>query len=257
MADTRRNFLKIASAGAVLGPTLPLTAAQAAGNADSGQLIYQNSFSSESDIKDWRVEGSAIIKAEDGLMVMENARPMEDGQAANFVHWCPEEFPADIEVSWKFRPVREPGLCILIFATKGIVNGALTSPFDARLAERHGLYDQYNNSDLEYLSMSYFRRRWESERGLHVVNLRYAPGFKLLQTGPDPIPCVHEGNPLHQLVLRKQGRRVTFTVDDLKLVDWTAPEDQPMPGSGHIGFRQMAPLKAEYADLQVRALQPA
>jgi hypothetical protein len=35
------------------------------------------------------------------------------------VFWCPEVCPAELAVSWKFRPLREPGLAILFFAAAG------------------------------------------------------------------------------------------------------------------------------------------
>jgi hypothetical protein len=159
-------------------------------------------------------------------------------------------------VSWRFRAVRDPGLCIFLFGAMGLIDGRHVSPFDPRIAPRQGVYSQYHDSDLQYLSVSYFRRRWPSERSFHVAHLRYAPGFELLATGPDPLPCVSPDNPMHTIKLLKKGRNVSFYIEDLKIFDWTAANDRPMPGRGFIGFRQMAPLKAQYAELQVRALGP-
>ena len=252
VSQTRRDMLLMAGAGAsaALGPAIP------AFGQDS-PVIYSNSFQSSDDIADWRIEGSAHLSSADGRMVMENARPPEDGQDANFVHWCPQEFPADFEASWRFRPLREPGLCVFLFGTMGMAGEDRISPWDPRIAPRQGVYSQYTDSDIEYLSISYFRRRWAPERALHVTNMRYAPGFELLATGPDPLPNAEAETPLNTIRVRKQGRNVTFFVDQFKLLDWTAPDGRPMPGRGYMGFRQMAPLKAEYADFEVRALNQA
>ena len=79
-----------------------------------------------------------------------------EGQAANFVFWCPEDFPADIAVTWDFWPVREPGLCILFFSALGRGGEDI---FDSSLAPRAGEYKQYHSSDINALHVSYFRRK--------------------------------------------------------------------------------------------------
>jgi hypothetical protein len=50
----------------------------------------------------------------------------------------------------------------------------------------------------------------------------------------------------------KDGARVLFSINDLQLIDWRDP-GQYLTG-GKIGFRQMAPLVGEYANLEVLAL---
>jgi hypothetical protein len=247
-----RRTLMLLSGSAALCAT-PATATPAADKAPP-RLLYENALAKASDIDGFRLEGSAKIDFDTGRMVMENTRPREDGQAANYVLWCPETFPADIEISWEFRPLREPGLCILFFGARGIVDGKLVSIFDKRLAPRQGLYDQYNNSDISYLSLSYFRRQWADERALQLVNLRAAPGFEMLAQGADPIPSVENIRAPYDMVVRRLGRRVTMTINKLTVLDWTAPADRVFARDGQIGFRQMAPLRAEYANLKVYAL---
>lgn len=216
--------------------------------------IYRNPLRQASDLAGWKLEGAANLTFAGGCLTMENARPPEDGQAANFVLWCPEEFPADIEISWDFLPLREPGLSILFFAAKGLIGGMPVSVFDPRLAPRQGLYDQYNNSDISYLSLSYFRRRWAEERDLNVLNLRSAPGFKLLAQAADPIPSAGVRDKPLRMIVRKHRRRITFVIAGLTALDWKAPEGTDWPGAGRIAFRQMAPLRAQYANLEVRDL---
>jgi len=57
----------------------------------------------------------------------------------------------------------------------------------------------------------------------------------------------------YRVFVEKDGRRVRFGIDDLTLFDWTDPAADPLTG-GRIGFRQMAPLRAAYRDLEVTSL---
>ena len=125
-------------------------------NFEFGELIYDNPLSSTSDIEGFRLEGDAAITFPNGRMRMENRRDPGEGQAANFVFWCPEDFPTDIAVTWDFWPVREPGLCILFFSALGRGGEDI---FDPSLAPRAGEYKQYHSSDINALHVSYFRRK--------------------------------------------------------------------------------------------------
>ncbi len=247
----KRNFLQMVTGGMAAHAGLgsqPLMAAA------GGRVLYENALSSARDVERFILEGAAHVTFPDGRMMMENARPPEDGQDANFVFWCPEIFPRDIEISWDFKPLRLPGLCILFFAATGLNNGVPISLFDPMLAPRAGRYEQYTSSDVSYLSLSYFRRRWAEEQRFHLVNLRSAPGFELLAQGADPIPSEQGLGEVYRLRVRRSGRRVCMFIDDLPVLDWTAPADMEIPQAGNIGFRQMAPLKAEYANLRVVAI---
>ena len=112
------------------------------------ETIYENSLTDPADIFWFRMEGDAAVTVPQGRMRMENCRDPGEGQAANFVYWCPEDFPSDIAVAWDFWPVREPGLCILFFSAMG-ANGE--DLFDSGLAERKGEYRQYHSSDINAL----------------------------------------------------------------------------------------------------------
>ena len=77
-----------------------------------GSLIYDNPLSSEALVKDFILEGEAKISFIEGRMQMENILPPNDDdneaqQKANFVYWCPENFPSDIIIEWDFWPIRE------------------------------------------------------------------------------------------------------------------------------------------------------
>ena len=66
-------------------------------------------------------------------------------------------------------------------------------------------------------------------------------------------PCALR-SAIRQIV--KCGPVIRFAVNDLPLYEWTddGAAGGPPHGGGYIGFRQMAPLIADYANLTVRAV---
>jgi len=218
-----------------------------------GKLIYENPLGSEADIKSFVLEGSAKLSFPEGHLRMENALSAEEGQKANYVLWCPEDFPSDVRVEWKFRPLKEPGLAILFFAAKGR-NGE--DIFDASLAERTGEYVQYHHGDINAFHVSYFRRKEPDERALHTCNLRKSYGFHLVSQGGDPIPDADECRQMYKIALEKKGNIVRFLVEDVEVFRYVDDGETygPLLSGGKIGFRQLAPMIAEYADLKVYAL---
>ncbi|MCR5329939.1 MAG: YesU family protein [Lachnospiraceae bacterium] len=216
-------------------------------------LIYSNPLSGESDIKDFVLEGSAKISFPDGKMRMENAIGAEAGQKANFVLWCDRTFPDNIRITWKFRPLREPGLAILFFAATGI-NGE--DIFDASLQKRTGEYPLYHHGDINAFHVSYFRRKEPDERAFHTCNLRKSYGFHLVSQGADPIPDADDCTSDYDLELVKKDSYVSFSVNGLRVFEFT--DDGETYGKllhgGKIGFRQLAPMIAEYSDLKIYGL---
>lgn len=220
-----------------------------------GDVIYENKLADPTDVVGFRMEGDAAVTFPQGRMRMENCRDPEEGQAANFVYWCPENFPPDIVVTWDWWPVREPGLCILFFSATGASGEDL---FDPGLAERHGEYNQYHSSDINALHVSYFRRKFADERAFHTCNLRKSHGFHLVCQGADPLPSIADATPPYHISVVKCGSNVTFSINDLEIFDWIDDGTTygPILGGGKIGFRQMAPLIGEYANLVVRGVAP-
>ncbi|MDC7677084.1 DUF1961 family protein [Asticcacaulis machinosus] len=248
---SRRQLAGGLSAMGLIGAT------QGASASDSqwpqaGEIIYHNPLAKPEDVAGFKLEGEAKISFERGRMTLQNARDPGEGQASNFVFWCPEVFLDNIEISWKFWPVAEPGLCILFFAAGGMLNGKRVHVLDKGLKPRAGIYDQYTQSDVDALQISYFRRRWPEERAFHLANLRRAPGFIMLAQGADPLPDVEDATPPYTIKIRKTPKAVDFLINDLPVVHWDVTPGSP--SSGSIGFRQMAPLIADYADLTVRNL---
>ncbi|WP_159618264.1 DUF1961 family protein [Ruania rhizosphaerae] len=220
-----------------------------------GRTIYANPLRSPSDVDGFRMEGDGVVTFPQGRMRLESTRPVEDGQAANLVFWCPEVLPDRVAIRWKFWPIREPGLAIMFFAATGMGG---ENVHDDALARRTGEYPQYHSSDLRTLHVSYFRRKQPHERAFHTCNLRKSPGFHLVTQGGDPIPDVADADPPYTITVIKDGPHVEFWINALRCFTWTddATTGEVLAG-GQIGFRQMAPLIGEYTDLEVALLEEA
>ncbi|MFC7404328.1 DUF1961 family protein [Georgenia alba] len=215
-----------------------------------GEVLYRNPLATAEDVAGFRMEGDGAVTFPQGRMRLESLRDASEGQAANIVLWCPETFPAGIEIGWTFRPVHEPGLCIMFFAASGRGGEDL---FDPSLAPRTGPYEQYHSGDIDAYHVSYFRRMWESERSFHTANLRKSHGFHLVAQGPDPLPGVLDARGDYRMRLRHADGTITFSINDLVCFRWhdDGTVGGPAHGVGKLGFRQMAPMIGEYANLTV------
>lgn len=224
---------------------------------ETTELLYENSLEEPADIEDWILEGDAAITFPRGRMRMESRYGPDEVDVPHFVHWCPEEFPDDIVISWDFWPVAEPGLCMLFFAAQGR-NGE--DIHDVSLDDREGDYPEYHSGDIDALHASYYRRNLHgepyAEREFQTINLRKSHGFHLAADGGDPMPTVRDANPPYPLTVVKSGREVGFYVDDLEVFHWTDDNlgGPPLEG-GKIGMRQMSPFIGEYADLTVHRVE--
>ena len=213
-------------------------------------LIYENPLACEADIQNFILEGQAKISFPNGRMQMENALDAENGQKANYVLWCPEDFPSDVLVTWDFLPIKEPGLCMLFFSALGKGGEDI---FDGKLAGRTGEYHHYHHGDINAFHVSYFRRKEPDERAFHTCNLRKSYGLHLVAQGGDPVPDADEVKEPYRLAVRKEKNLVTFSVNELEVFRF---EDDgktygPLLQGGKIGFRQLAPLVADYGNLKV------
>lgn len=216
-------------------------------------LLYENPLSCEKDVADFVLEGSAGITFPEGRMRLENSLDASNGQRANYVFWCPEEFPKDVLIEWKFRPVREPGLAMMFFAAAARDGGSI---FDRKLLRRTGEYGQYHHGDINAFHVSYFRRKEPDERAFHTCNLRKSYGFHLAAQGADPIPDADEVREFLTIAVAKKENRVKFFINEMEI--FTFIDDGktygPLLSGGKIGFRQLAPLVGEYGDLKVYGL---
>lgn len=218
--------------------------------AEKAVLIYENPLVCEEDVKDFILEGKAAITFPQGRMRLENKLASEEGQKANYVLWCPQDFPSDVLITWDFYPVREPGLCMMFFAAKGKGGEDL---FDSSLQKRTGEYVQYHHGDINAFHISYFRRKEPDERAFHTCNLRKSYGFYLTAQGGDPIPDVADAKPPYHIAVLKKGNEVRFYIDELEIFCFVDDGDTygPLLGGGKIGFRQLAPFIGEYENLKV------
>ena len=216
--------------------------------------LYENDFADERALNDFLLEGSAEVTAGDGALKLKNALDPSLGQSANFVLWNKREFPDRISIDWDFSPVVSPGLAMTFFSASG-VNGE--DIFDPSLPKRTGRYEMYYNGGINAYHISYFRRMDAGGRGFNTCNLRKSKGFYLVCQGADPIPSIEDvANPYHIKII-KYGTHIVFSINDLTVFHYTddGATYGPVRHGGRIGFRQMAPLVAEYRNLRVRAVR--
>lgn len=214
------------------------------------KIIYENPLDSQECIGDFILEGKAEISFPEGAMRLKNALSPEEGQKANFVLWCPVSFPSDVRIDWEFRPLEEPGLAMMFFAAKARSG---VSIFDETLSKRTGEYKQYHSGDINAFHVSYFRRKEPDERAFHTCNLRKSYGFHLVTQGADPIPDASPDSQWYEISVVKKSGKVTFFVGGLQIFEFD--DDGVTYGDiltgGCIGFRQLAPMVAEYRNLRV------
>jgi hypothetical protein len=76
----------------------------------------------------------------------------------------------------------------------------------------------------------------------------------MVAQGADPLPDVADAKPPYHISLVKVEARVSFAINELPILEWQDDGETygPVLQGGKIGFRQMAPLRAEYANLVVR-----
>ena len=127
--------------------------------------------------------------------------------------------------------------------------------FDENLKTRNGMYDQYHHGDINSYHVSYFRRN--NERHFNTCNLRKSYGLHMVCQGADPIPAVLDAKPPYHILLIKCKNEILFYINHLRIFKWTDDNKKYgcLLGQGKMGFRQMAPLIAEYANLRVRYVE--
>ncbi len=220
-----------------------------------GRLIYENPLASPADLDGFVVEGRADATIQDGTLRLASVLDPSLGQAANYLYWCPQNLPADVWIEWDFWPESERGLCMFFFSARGRRGEDL---FEPSLPQRTGEYRQYNRGEIDAFHVSYYRRRAERAT-LNLCNLRKSHGFHLVASAPDPIPPAHRATPPYHLRLLKAGAQVACWINDLPVLYFQDDGEThgPFLGGGKLGFRQMAPMIARYANLRVYEADPA
>lgn len=222
----------------------------------TGATLLDNALDSPEAVSGFLMEGPGATSFPLGRMRLESTLGEEAGRRANLVFWLPQDFSDRVRVEFDFWPIREPGLAILFFSTRGRRGEDL---FDPSLSPRTGDYDEYHSGDLDAYHVSYFRRKAVKERAFQTCNLRKSHGFHLVAQGADPLPSVADAIPPYRVRLEQFGPHVRFGINQLVLFDWLDDGGVGGPahlGGGKIGFRQMAPLIGEYANLRIEELVP-
>ena len=173
----------------------------------------------------------------------------EKGRRLIFVFWCPEDFPADIAVTWDFWPVREPGLCILFFPLwDEEVKIYLIRHWRRALANTSSITAAIS---MRYTCLTFGERHSKNARFKFAICGRVMVFTWSVRGGS--LPSVVDARPPYPITLIKCGAEVVFYIRDLKIFHWVDDGQTygPLLGGGKIGFRQMAPLIGEYANLKV------
>ncbi|WP_416147248.1 DUF1961 family protein [Salipaludibacillus sp. HK11] len=215
------------------------------------ECIYENNLSTVEHINDWKLEGQARMTVDDKRLVLESELdPAIHGDDSHWVLWCPIDFPDRIMIEWDFYPIEEPGLCMIFFAAQGKGGQDL---FDSSLPKRTGRYPQYHSGAINALHLSYFRHKHAEERAFRTCNLRKSYGFHLVSHGADPLPPVSDAMPPYSMKVVKYDKIVQLSINDLPVLEWEDDGESygPVFEGGKIGFRQMSPMKAAYANLRI------
>lgn len=218
----------------------------------AGDIIYENALTGADSISDWIREGEIVTEDwENKLLLKNKLDPEQYGDHAHWVLWCPVDMPDEVVMEWDFYPLNEPGLCMVFFAAKGRNGEDL---FADTLPERRGYYPDYHSGGIDALHLSYFRHKHAQERAFRTCNLRKSHGFHLVTQAADPLPPVEDAISPYRMKLIKYQQFVQFFINDLLVIEWLDDGTSygPILRGGKIGFRQMAPMVAAYANLSVR-----
>lgn len=219
---------------------------------EAGEIIYENPLSGVESVENWIKEGEVITRTWENKLLMKNKLdPEQYGDDAHWLLWCPVEMPDQVMIEWDFYPLKEPGLCMIFFAAKGRNSEDL---FDESLPRRTGYYPQYHSGAINALHLSYFRHKHPDERAFRTCNLRKSHGFHLVTYAADPLPPVEDTISPYHMKLIKYNQYVQFYINELLILNWVddGASYGPVLQGGRIGFRQMAPMVAAYANLSVK-----
>lgn len=228
-------FLTSASSG----QDLPL-------NIKKGELLYENTLSSGDQMKDWKLEGPAIIEFKESWMNM--YAPNEEG---HHVYWCQEDFPSDFIAEWELQNMEpDAGLCIVFFSALG-QNGK--DIFDPSIHPRDGIFNKYTKSDINCYHISYYANGKDNP-AREAAHLRKNAGFHKVQVGAQGIPP--ESTEVHKAILVKSDNHISMTIDGREIINWfdDGAEYGPVLGGGKIGLRQMKWTHFRYRNFKVFAI---
>lgn len=208
-----------------------------------GKLLYSNSFSSQSGMEGWKMEGPGKVEFRDSWMHMYS--PDEVG---HHVYWCPQDFPGNFIAEWVLQNIEpDAGLCIVFFSALG-QNGK--DIFDASIKPRDGIFNKYTKSDINNYHISYYANGKDNQ-GREVAHLRKNAGFYVVQVGKPGIPI--NSKEIHKVTLIKNGNHIVMEIDGREIINWLddGKEYGPVLGGGKIGLRQMKWTHFRYRNFKV------
>jgi hypothetical protein len=208
-----------------------------------GKVIYENAFNKPLKKDDWKLEGPATMKVEDGRLVVRNTD--------HVTFWLKKKCPRDFVAAWDVQPSQVEGLCIVFISANGQGGKDL---FDPTLKKRTGQFNQYVRGDLRSYHFSYYA----GTRG--SANARKNPGLYMMGMCRDIIgEQIQAGKkgPWRVAVARR-GPRIDVSIDGRRLITLNDKADiwGPMHGAGYLGLRQMKRSKmVRYDNLVIRELK--
>ena len=239
------NLLMLAS---VFFATENVRAQNLADNLKKGELLYQNSLTSKTDVADWTMEGPGVIEFKDGWMEM-----YSPNEKFHHVFWCPKDFPGSFVAEWELQNLKtDAGLCIIFFSALGN-NGE--SIFNPSFPKRDGTFAQYTKSQyFNCYHISYYANGRDNP-GRETSHLRKNKGFSLVQELYPGIPV--KSTEIHKMTLIKDDDHIIMLVDNRKIIDWIDDGKKygPVLQDGKMGFRQMQWTHFRYRNYKVWSLE--
>lgn len=220
-----------------------------------GKLIYSTRMDSEASMKDWVLEGPALIDFVDDSTIMRSQIPNPpDGSTGHFNYWCPQSFPSHIVVEWEFKPFTDKGVCHLFFAATGQKGEDI---FDAALPERDGHFQQYINGLINNYYFIYFSNL-DQMRTSNMATVWLAKSSKQSILALGQIGITPGVKAFHRMRMIKEGAHLQLQVNGKVCLDFSDPGRErwgPVLGGGRISFRQMAVTMAAYRNFNVWELK--
>jgi len=214
-------------------------------NFKKGELIYQNSFGSDGDIKDWVLEGKADAAIENEGVVIKTTSP--DSEQGHSAFWCPEDMPASFIAQWEAQVLSDNGLLIVFLSGAGEDGRDL---FDKSLEKRTGDFFDYINGDINCYHISYYANT-PFNPGRITSNFRKNKGFYLLANGP--IVISPGSKDVHKVELVKNKGKIKLSVNGKTAICYEDKGDRygPVLREGKIGLRQMRSTIVKYKSFKV------
>ncbi len=206
-------------------------------------LIYQNNFSSKTDIEDWVLEGEAKAVIKNKWL-----ETYSTNEKSHYVFWCPKELPNNFIAEWELQNLNpDAGLCIVFFAAKGINGLDIMHPSQKK---RTGIFSQYTKSDINNYHISYYTNN-PKKPNRPFSHMRKNKGFETVQYGAQGIPA--HSTSIHKVNLVKKENHISMAIDGREIINWK--DDGEKYGlvhkDGKFAFRQMQWSHFRYRNLKI------